>query len=305
MPSKINIPPYLKKGSTIAITCPAGYMSYQSAETAISVLQQLGYQVIVGKTLGNDNGTYFSASDEERLSELQAMLDAKNVDAILCARGGYGISRIIDHIDWKWFKKNPKWLIGFSDVTVLHSCLYQQVKTASIHGPMCAAFNDNKYKDVYVQSLLQVMKGKRINYSTAAHALNTKGKATGILVGGNVSLLAHQTGSATQLQTKGNILVLEEIGEQVYNVDRMMLTLKRSGQLANLAALIIGTFSDGNNTTRPFGKTEYELIKTHVAEYGYPVCFGFPIGHTSENYAVKLGVTYTLSVGKTVSLKEV
>jgi muramoyltetrapeptide carboxypeptidase len=305
MPNKIIVPPYLKKGSTVAITCPAGYMSYQNAQTAITVLQQQGYNVIVGKTLGNDNGTYFSATDDERLSELQAMLDAKNVDAILCGRGGYGISRIIDAIDWKWFKKNPKWIIGFSDVTVLHSCLYQKVKVASIHAPMCAAFNDDKYEDKYVQSLLQVIKGKRISYSAPLHVLNRKGKATGVLVGGNVSLLAHQTGSNTQLQTKGNILVLEEIGEQVYNVDRMMLNLKRSGQLANLAGLIIGTFSDGNNTTRPFGKTEYELIMEHVAEYDYPVCFGFPIGHTDENYAVKLGVAYTLTVGKTVSLREV
>lgn len=302
---KTIIPPYLKKGSIIGITCPAGYMPFANVQTAIEVFQkQYGYNVIVGKTVGNDNGTYFAATDEERLSELQAMLDAKNIDAIICARGGYGISRIIDRIDWKWFKKNPKWVVGFSDVTVLHSCLHQVVKTASLHAPMCAAFNDDKYKDVYVQSMLKALIGKKISYKCKPHLLNMKGKTQGVLVGGNLSLLAHQTGSVTQLDTKGKILVIEEIGEQIYNVDRMMYNLKRSGQLEHLAGLIIGTFSEGSNTTRPFGKTEFEAIHELVSEYNYPVCFNFPIGHTDENYAVKLGVKYELTVGKTVALKE-
>jgi muramoyltetrapeptide carboxypeptidase len=299
------IPKYLKKGSVVAITCPAGYMDYAKAATAINVLQQEGYKVLVGKTLGNDNGTYFSATDEERLIELQAMLDAPEIDAIICGRGGYGVSRLIDYIDWKGFKKNPKWLVGFSDITVLHSHMNKVVKAASIHGPMCAAFNNNLYKKEYVQSLLKLLKGKKPKYTTTSHKHNKNGKAQGELVGGNLSLLAHLTGSKSQIVTKGKILVIEEIGEQVYNVDRMFINLKRSGQLSQLAGLVIGTFSDGQNTTKPFGKSEYDIIKEHIAEYNYPVVYNFPIGHTDYNYAVKFGVTFSLTAGKNVVLKEV
>ncbi|MEI8059737.1 MAG: LD-carboxypeptidase, partial [Ferruginibacter sp.] len=156
-----KIPPYLKKGDTIGITCPAGFMQAAKAKTCITVLQQWGYQVMVGKTLGSKSENYFSASDEDRRDELQAMLDDKNINAILFGRGGYGMGRIIDQLDFSKFKKNPKWLIGFSDITVLHSHVYSNLQIASLHAPMAAAFNHGAYKNEFIQSLRKAVTGKK------------------------------------------------------------------------------------------------------------------------------------------------
>jgi muramoyltetrapeptide carboxypeptidase len=295
----------LKKGNTIGITCPAGYMVAEKAQTCITVLQQWGYEVMVGKTLGSNSATYFSATDEERRDELQAMLDDKNIHAILCGRGGYGVGRIIDQLDFTKFKKNPKWLIGFSDITVLHSHFYTNLKIASLHAPMAAAFNDGEYKNEFIQSLQKAITGKKTKYSCAVHSFNTKGLATGELVGGNLSLLAHLTGTASDINTKNKILFIEDIGEYIYSIDRMLYQLKRSGKLDSLAGLIIGGFTDMKDTERPFGKTVYEAIKDLIATYTYPVCFGFPVSHGKENYALKVGCKYELKItGKSVVLKE-
>lgn len=294
----MKIPPYLKKGNTIGITCPAGYMAAEKAQTCINVLQQWGYQVMVGKTLGSNSVNYFSATDEERRDELQAMLDDKNIHAILCGRGGYGAGRIIDQLDFTKFKKNPKWLIGFSDITVLHSHIYTNLKIASLHAPMAAAFNDGEYKNEFIQSLQKAITGKKAKYSCAPHLFNTTGTAAGELIGGNLSLLAHLTGTASDIKTKNKILFIEDIGEYIYSIDRMMYQLKRSGKLDNLAGLIIGGFTDMKDTERPFGKTVYEAIKDIIANYKYPVCFGFPVSHGKENYALKVGGTYELKVTK-------
>ncbi|MGG9960308.1 S66 peptidase family protein [Ferruginibacter sp. SUN106] len=300
-----KIPLYLKKGDTIGITCPAGYMAAEKAQTCIAVLQQWGYQVMVGKTLGSSSVNYFSATDEERRDELQAMLDDKNINAILCGRGGYGTGRIIDALDFTKFKKNPKWIIGFSDITVLHSHIYANLKIASLHAPMAAAFNDGEYKNEFIQSLQKAITGKKATYKIAPHEFNTTGIATGELVGGNLSLLAHLTGTASDINTKNKILFIEDIGEYIYNIDRMLYQIKRSGKLDKLAGLIIGGFTDMKDTERPFGKTMYEVIREIIAEYDYPVCFNFPVSHGKENYALKVGGSYELKVtGKTVLLKE-
>jgi muramoyltetrapeptide carboxypeptidase len=294
----MKIPPYLKKGHTIGITCPAGYMAGEKAATCITVLQQWGYEVMVGKTLGSASPNYFSATDEERRDELQAMLDDKNIHAILCGRGGYGVGRIIDQLDFTAFKKNPKWLIGFSDITVLHSHIYSNLKIASLHAPMAAAFNDGEYKNEFIQSLQKTIAGKKSKYSCAAHTFNKQGTVAGALVGGNLSLLAHLTGTASDINTKNKILFIEDIGEYIYSTDRMLYQLKRSGKLDHLAGLIIGGFTDMKDTERPFGKTVYEAIKDIIAEYDYPVCFGFPVSHGKENYALKVGVEYQLKINK-------
>jgi muramoyltetrapeptide carboxypeptidase len=294
----MKIPPYLKKGDTIGITCPAGYMAAEKAATCITVLQQWGYEVMVGKTLGSASPNYFSATDEERRDELQAMLDDKNILAILCGRGGYGVGRIIDQLDFTAFKKNPKWLIGFSDITVLHSHIYSNLKIASLHAPMAAAFNDGEYTNEFIQSLQKTIAGKKSKYSCAAHTFNKQGTVTGALVGGNLSLLAHLTGTASDINTKNKILFIEDIGEYIYSTDRMLYQLKRSGKLDQLAGLIIGGFTDMKDTERPFGKTVYEAIKDIIAEYDYPVCFGFPVSHGKENYALKVGVQYQLKINK-------
>ncbi|MFT3681606.1 MAG: LD-carboxypeptidase [Ferruginibacter sp.] len=295
----IKFPPYLKKGDTIGITCPAGYMAKEKAQTCIDTLQQWGFTVMVGKTLGSNSTNYFSGTDEERLDELQAMLDSDAVNAILFGRGGYGVSRIIDKIDFTQFKKKPKWLIGYSDITALHSHIHSSLKIATLHSPMAAAFNDGGDKTIYVQALLKTLKGKKTKYKCATHALNKQGTATGELVGGNLSLLAHLTGTASDINTKNKILFIEDIGEQIYSTDRMMQQLKRSGKLDKLAGLIAGGFTDVKDTERPFGKTVFETIADAVKEYNYPVCFDFPVKHGTENYPLKVGGTYELKVGRT------
>ena len=294
----IKIPPYLKHGDCIGILCPAGYMALEKAQTCIQTLRDWGYQVKIGKTLGSQSQNYFSGTDEERLQDFQQMLDDDEVKAILCARGGYGVGRIIDQINFKKFKKAPKWIIGFSDVTVLHAHIHSNYKIATLHAPMASAFNDGGYENEYVLSLKDALEGKKLKHQIQTHELNKRGTAIGELIGGNLSLIAHLTGTGSDIKTKGKILFLEDLGEHLYHIDRMFYQIKRSGKLSKLAGLIIGSFSDMKDTERPFGKTVYELIQDLVAEYDYPVCYQFPVGHEKENYALKEGVGYKLKVGK-------
>jgi len=300
----IATPPYLEKDDVIGIVCPSGYMPVEKASECIRVLnEEWGFRTKIGKTLGNEFN-YFSGTDEERLNDFQQMLDDDDVKGILCARGGYGLSRIIDKINFKKFKKQPKWIIGYSDVTVLHSHLYSNHYISSIHAPMAAAFNDAGYINRFVQSLKNALEGKKLKYSCESHEFNKKGEAIGELAGGNLTLLAHLIGTDSDIKTRGRILFLEDIGEYLYNIDRMMYQLKRSGKLSKLAGLIIGGFIDNKDTERPFGQTAYEIIYDAVKEYDYPVCFGFPVGHGKENYALKIGVGYKLKVGKTKIILE-
>lgn len=300
----IKTPSYLVAGDTIGITCPAGYMAAAKAQTCIDTLQQWGYRVKVGKTLGSASSTYFSGTDKERLYDFQEMLDDDTVKAVLCGRGGYGMGRIIDRINFKAFKKNPKWIIGFSDITVLNAHLYTHYKIASLHAPMAAAFNDEGFNNEYVQSLRQALEGKTARYHCGVHEFNHKGEAIGELVGGNLALLAHLVGTPSDIKTKGRILFLEDVGEYLYNIDRMLHQLKRAGKLDKLAGLIIGGFTDNKDTERPFGKTAYEIIHDMVKEYDYPICFNFPVSHEKENYALKVGVGYKLKVGKSKVILE-
>lgn len=301
----IKIPPYLKKGDTIGIVCPAGFMSAEKAQTCITTLQDWGYKVKTGKTVGGDSQTYFSGTDEERLADFQQMLDDKEVNALLCGRGGYGTGRIIDGIRFKKFMKHPKWIIGYSDITVIHAHLFSNYGISSMHAPMAGAFNDDGHANEFVQSLRHTIEGKKQKYNCPVHEFNRIGKATGELVGGNLALLAHISGTISDIDTKGRILFIEDVGEYSYNIDRMLHQLKRSGKLSKLAGLIVGGFTDMKDTERPFGKTVHEIIRDIVAEYKYPLCFDFPVSHTERNYALKIGLTYQLKVGKrTVELKE-
>ncbi len=298
------IPPYLKPGDTIGIVCPAGYMPFEKAQTCIETLTVWGFKVITGKTLGNQFH-YFSGTDEERLQDLQQMLDDKNIDAILCGRGGYGTGRIIDRLDFTRFVKRPKWIIGFSDITVLHCHLFSNFKIASLHAPMAAAFNDGEFKNQYIESLHNALLGKKADYTTTGNSFDQEGKAHGLLLGGNLSLLVNLLGTSSDIKTKNKILFIEEVGEYIYSADRMLYQLKRSGKLDNLKGLIIGKFSEMKDTTIPFGQTIQEAIKDLVKEYKFPVCFDFPVSHEKENYALKIGAKYKLKVlqGK-VELKE-
>jgi muramoyltetrapeptide carboxypeptidase len=303
---RTKIPPYLKAGDTIAITAPAGYMPFENMQTCIDRLQEWGYTVKLGETTHSHSENYFSGTDEERLNDLQQFLDDDSVNAILCARGGYGLSRIVDRLDFRKFKKHPKWIIGFSDVTVLHAHLYRNYRIASLHAPMAAAFNDKEDNDPYILSLKNALDGTPSAYSCDGHPFNINGNAKAELVGGNLSLLAHLCGTSSDIKTKNRILFLEDVGEYLYNVDRLLLQLKRAGKLSKLAGLVIGGFTESKDTTRPFGKTVYEIIREQVGDVTFPICYGFPVSHERENYALKTGVLHRLTVeaGKTV-LEEV
>jgi muramoyltetrapeptide carboxypeptidase len=301
----VKTPPYLQSGNTIGLVCAAGYMAKEKVQTCIDVLQQWGYKVKVGASVGSASTTYFSGTDEERLNDFQQLLDDDSVHAVLCARGGYGVSRIIDRINFKKFKKQPKWIIGFSDITLLHGHIYSNYGISTLHAPMAGAFNGEGHKTEFVQSLKHALEGKKIRYECATHAFNKKGEAVGELVGGNLALLAHMIGTPSDVKTKGRILFLEDVGEYLYNIDRMLHQLKRSGKLQKLAALIVGGFTDNKDTERPFGQNAYEIINNIVKEYDYPVCYGFPVSHEKENYALKVGAGVKLKVGKAkVTLEE-
>jgi len=293
---RINIPPYLQKGDTIGIVAPAGFMPIEKMQTCIETLDSWGYNVQLGETTHSSSQNYFSGTDEERLNDLQQMLDDRDIKAILCARGGYGTSRIIDRINFKKFRKHPKWIVGFSDITVLHSHILSNYKIASLHAPMAAAFNDGEFNNPYILSLKDALEGKPSHYECEPHAFNKSGEAKGQLVGGNLSLLAHLIGTKSDIKTKSKILFLEDVGEYLYNVDRLLLQLKRSGKLDKLAGLVVGGFTDSKDTERPFGKSVYDIIYEQVGEYDFPICFGFPVSHAKENYALKVGAKYHLQI---------
>lgn len=302
----LQLPPYLKKGDTIGITCPAGYMAMEKVTTCIQTLQRWGFVVKLGKTIGSKSNNYFSGTDEERLADFQELLDDDSVKAILCGRGGYGVSRIIDAIDFKRFKKKPKWIVGFSDITVLHAHINHKYKIATLHAPMAGAFNENGFKSRYVVSLREALLGQKANYTCASHKFNREGAIKAQLVGGNLTLLAHMIGSSSEMDTSGKILFIEDIGEYLYATDRMLYQLKRSGKLSALAGLVVGGFSDMKDTERPFGKSIFEIVKGVVAEYKYPVSMNFPVSHTTKNYALKCGSDYLLKVEKKkVTLAEI
>ncbi|MGZ4019579.1 MAG: S66 peptidase family protein [Flavisolibacter sp.] len=293
---KLIIPPYLQKGDTIGIVAPAGFMPIEKMQTCIETLDSWGFNVQMGATTHSNSENYFSGTDEERLNDLQQMLDDRHIKAILCARGGYGTSRIIDRISFKKFRKHPKWIVGFSDITVLHAHIFSKYKIASMHAPMAAAFNDGEFDNPYIRSLKDALSGIPSHYECAPHGFNKIGEAKGELVGGNLSLLAHLIGTESDIRTKDRILFLEDVGEYLYNVDRLLLQLKRSGKFDKLAGLIIGGFSESKDTERPFGKSAYDIIYEQVGEYDFPVCFGFPVSHDRENYALKIGVEFQLQV---------
>ncbi len=301
----ITLPPFLKPGDTIGITCPAGFMPAEKAARCIETLRAWKYNVAVGLTLGSGSQNYFSGTDEERLNELQVMLDDKNISAILFGRGGYGTGRIIDQLNFKKFRKNPKWLIGFSDITVLHNHLLSKYKVASIHGPMAALFNDEE-ASVSIESLRTLLSGKKQQFTLPSNSKNITGKATGMLVGGNLALLCNIIGTPSDFKTDNRILFIEDIGEYIYSVDRMFSQLHRSGKFKNLAGLILGGFSDMKDTERPFGKTVDEVLYEWALKAGCPVAFDFPVSHGANNLALITGGKYQLKIsGEKTVLKMV
>lgn len=288
-------PKYLKEGSVIGITCPSGYVSEERVAYAVTVLNKWGFSVKKGKTIGTGE-FYFSGTDDERLADLQQMMDDPTIDAILMGRGGYGMSRIIDRLDFSGFLNNPKWICGFSDFTVLHHHLQSQHNFGSLHSPMCGAFKPETEQAEYLQYVYTALTGGSLQYNIPPSPYNRAGSATATLTGGNLAILAHLTGSVSEVDTTGKILFIEDIGEHLYNVDRMLLNLKRAGKLDNLAALLVGSFTEMQDTERPFGQTIEQIIADKVKEYPYPVCFNFPCGHQEVNYPLVLNAVHSLEV---------
>jgi len=293
-------PPKLTPGCTIGILCPAGAIPMEKVTICAQVLESWGYQVRIGKTVGTKFG-HFSASDLDRQNELQSMMDDPEIHAILCARGGYGLSRIISQLDFSKIKAHPKWVIGFSDITILHAALQKQ-GIQSIHGPMSAAFGKGDAGLTYIMALKQILEGAAMSVDAKPHLANHLGQAEGVLVGGNLCLMTHLIGSQNQLDTKGTILCIEDVGEYHYNVDRMLIQCKNAGLLDALAGLLVGGFTDMKDDATEFGASVTEMILRLTKGSSYPICFDFPISHELNNMPVVLGASYHLSVTDNATL---
>jgi len=294
------IPPYLKPGDRIRIVSPAGKVQKDKILPGIELLQDEGYEVLIGKHVF-DKQFQYAGTDQQRASDMQEAINDQATKAIICARGGYGTIRIIEKLDFSEMLKNPKWLIGFSDVTVLHAVL-NKLGLASIHGSMPGFFLENKKTTRSFLSLIEVLSSGRSQIEVAGHQLNRKGISSGELVGGNLSLLYCLQGTPWQLDTSGKILMIEDVGEYLYHLDRMMQNLKMAGQLRNLAGMVVGGFTEMKDNESPFGKSASEIILEAVSDYNFPICFDFPVGHIPKNLAVMFGGNYQLEVAERVRL---
>jgi muramoyltetrapeptide carboxypeptidase len=299
-------PDFLKQGDIIAITAPAGYISYEEIQPALQQLKSWGLVVRLGSTIGKRDGT-FGGTDRERLADLQSMLDDKEIKAILCARGGYGLVRIVDGLNFAGFRKHPKWVIGFSDITVLHAHLFRKTGFASIHSKMCNSFPTywalaDELQKATILSIRDMLFGKPMQFRIPSTLHNRLGKAAGRLVGGNCKTLETLAGSPSDLNTKGCILFLEDTGEYLYSIDRMFWNLKRSGKLEHLTGLIIGGFKHkpSEKPEEEFGRNLQQIVLEKVQDCSYPVCFDFPVGHQRNNFALKCGAMVQLDVGRDI-----
>lgn len=309
---KLVLPPYLNIGDTIGITCPSGFSTLEDIQPAVQMLQQWGYQVKIGDTIGKRDFT-FGGTDAERAADFQQMLDDHKVKAIICATGGYGAVRMVDLLNLKNVRKYPKWVIGFSDITVLHSHLHQVHQLGTIHAKMCGSFpkdwaSADPIQQEAVLSIQKMLTGNRIDYPIQTCLHNRNGIGKGILVGGNLRILENMSGTASSIDTKGKILFVEDVSEPLYNIDRMFCNLLRSGKLTHLKGLIVGGFTDikPDNPSSPFGRDVFTIVKEKTAAFNYPVCFDFPVGHQKNNFALKCGAKHQLIVADTkVSLTEI
>jgi muramoyltetrapeptide carboxypeptidase len=289
---KMQIPPSLQKGDTVAIVATARKHLNDDLQLAKTFLEAWGLHLKIGSSIGLDKNQ-LAGTDEERAADFQEQLDNPNIKAIWCVRGGYGSVRMIDLIDFTSFKKAPKWIIGFSDVTVLHSHL-NQLGIASIHGMM--PVNIPRATPEAKESLRKALFGEALSYQLPAHEMNQKGKASGELVGGNLSILYSLLGSVSAIDCQDKILFLEDLDEYLYHVDRMLMNLKRNGCLENLKGIIVGGMTKMNDNEVPWGKNALEIIQDVTKPYDIPIVYGFPAGHLPDNRALIFGKTVILEV---------
>lgn len=291
------IPRYLTPNSKIRIVSPAGKIKEEHLMPAVDWLRKQGYTVVLGKHVFAQH-YQFAGTDMQRLSDLQEALDDPEADAVVCSRGGYGTVRIVNKIDFTKFPAKPKWLVGFSDITILHACL-NKLNVATIHGVMPRYFfDDGGHPSDSLNALMKLLRGQNAEYSIPAAKENRTGEATAELVGGNLSIISSLQGTKYELETDGKILFLEEIDEFLYHTDRMMQQLKMAGKLNKLAGLVVGDFTDMKDNESPFGKTAHEIITEAADGFDYPVCFGFPAGHHKTNLALTFGKVWELKVAE-------
>jgi len=287
-------PPYLQKNDTVAIVSTARKITKDEIQPAIDLLKTWGLNVVIGKTIEFENNQ-FAGTDSQRTSDFQKMLDNPKIKAIWCARGGYGTVRIIDQLDFTTFKKHPKWVIGYSDITVLHNHIHNLgFETLHATMPLDVAKNTNEA----LISLKKCLFGKALSYEIETSKENKIGKGTGEFVGGNLSMLYSLLGSETSIDTGNKILFIEDLDEYLYHIDRMFMNLKRNGYFNNLKGLLIGGMTDMHDNAIPFGKNAKEIILDAVSEYNFPVVFDFPAGHLKDNRALVFGRIVELEVTK-------
>jgi muramoyltetrapeptide carboxypeptidase len=301
-PLPLLVPAYLQPGDTIGITCPAGFITGKEIQPAIQQIESWGYKIKVGDTVDKRDFT-FGGTDAERAADFQKMLDDPEIKTILCARGGYGAVHIIDRLDFSLLQQHPKWIIGFSDITVILCHLHSNFNIASIHSKMCNSFPDDwsKAEPVQVESILSIRKalsGEKMQYSPLPHEKNRPGSAEGPLLGGNLKTIETLSGTRSDIDTAGKILFVEDTGEYLYSIDRMFWHLQRTGKLDRLAGLVVGGFKvKPDDPGDDFGRTLYDIVLDRIKPYDYPVCFDFPVGHQKENYAFKYGMPHILTIG--------
>jgi muramoyltetrapeptide carboxypeptidase len=290
-------PPYLQKGDTVAILATARKHIVKSMQPTIDLLESWGLHVVIGKSIGLEENQ-LAGNDEQRAADLQEQLDNPNIKAIWCARGGYGTVRVVDLIDFTQFKKSPKWLVGFSDVTVLHNHL-NTMGYKSIHGIMPISLA--KASKEAIESLRLSLFGQPLQYAIDPHPMNRLGKATGQLVGGNLSILYSVLGSPSAIDCTNKILYIEDLDEYLYHIDRMMMNLKRNGCLKSLKGIIVGSMTDMKDNDIPWGKNALEIVQDVTKQYNIPVIFNFPAGHIHDNRALILGNNVTIDVTENCS----
>lgn len=298
----MKLPPFLKPGDKVSIVSPAGIISRQIAERGAALLREQGFQVVIGPHAFAAEGV-FAGSDSDRASDMQAAMDDKNIRAIFFSRGGYGSLRTHLKLNWSSFFRKPKWLIGFSDITVFHSYLSLH-NIASVHGVMTAWFEQDGKPSMSFIKLMELLRGNIPDYDVTPHQLNKYGKVSGILTGGNLSIIQSLRGTPLDISPKGKILFIEDVDEPYYHLDRMMMNLKAGGILARISGLVAGHFTDIKDREIPFGKTACEIIAGAVEQYRYPVVFGFQAGHDLPNYPLLMGNRILLDVSeKQVTVK--
>jgi muramoyltetrapeptide carboxypeptidase len=289
-------PAYLKKGDKVAIVSPARSITFEEVHPAIRCFQRYDLEVVLGSYVFSRQHQ-FAGTDEQRRHDFQQMLDDDKIRAIICSRGGYGTVRIIDKLDFTGFCRNPKWIAGFSDVTVLHAHILRQFGIETLHAAMPVNIRGDQESNT-LHTLVNALFGKRIAYAYPKTVLSREGRAEAILTGGNLSILYSLMGSVSEPDTAGKILFIEDVDEYLYHIDRMMMNLKRAGKLDKLKGLIVGGMSRMNDNTIPYGKTACEIIADSVKEYDFPVCFDFPAGHQDTNLALVMGRKINFSVSK-------